>query len=180
MKLVVGLGNPGKEYDKTRHNIGFMVLDDYLGNVKWSNKFNALYYESVINQEKVLFIKPLTYMNNSGEAVKNVINYYNIDINDILVIYDDMDFDVGKFKIKASGSSGGHNGIKSIIKYLGTEDFKRIRIGISKSSYDVVDYVLGKFSKEDMNKLQEVFNTINDVIDDFVSLPFEKLMSKYN
>ena len=127
-----------------------------------------------------LVSKPLTYMNNSGEAVKNVINYYNIDINDILVIYDDMDFDVGKFKIKASGSSGGHNGIKSIIKYLGTEDFKRIRIGISKSSYDVVDYVLGKFSKEDMNKLKEVFNTINDVIDDFVSLPFEKLMSKYN
>jgi PTH1 family peptidyl-tRNA hydrolase len=80
MKLVVGLGNPGKEYDKTRHNIGFMVLDDYLGNVKWSNKFNALYYESVINQEKVLFIKPLTYMNNSGKAVGEFVRYFNIDM----------------------------------------------------------------------------------------------------
>ena len=84
MKLVVGLGNPGKEYDKTRHNIGFMVLDDYLGNVKWSNKFNALYYESVINQEKVLFIKPLTYMNNSGKAVGEFVRYFNIDMKDIL------------------------------------------------------------------------------------------------
>ena len=165
MKAIFGLGNPDKSYDKTRHNAGFMSLNNYIDEKEFKKKDNYLIAEKFINGEKVLFVKPLTYMNNSGEAVKNVINYYNIDINDILVIY---------------GSSGGHNGIKSIIKYLGTEDFKRIRIGISKSSYDVVDYVLGKFSKEDMNKLKEVFNTINDVIDDFVSLPFEKLMSKYN
>ena len=95
MKLVVGLGNPGKEYDKTRHNIGFMVLDDYLGNVKWSTKFNALYYECVINQEKVLFVKPLTYMNNSGKAVGEFVRYFNIDMKDILVIQDDLDLNVG-------------------------------------------------------------------------------------
>ena len=105
MKLVVGLGNPGKEYDKTRHNIGFMVLDDYLGNVKWSNKFNSLYYESVINQEKVLFIKPLTYMNNSGKAVGEFVRYFNIDMKDILVIQDDLDLNVGDYKLKCHSSS---------------------------------------------------------------------------
>ena len=102
------------------------------------------------------------------------------NLEDILIIYDDMDFNVGTIKIKASGSSGGHNGIKSIIKCLGTENFKRIRIGISKPEGDTIDYVLGKFSKHDLNNLYYVFNTINRIIEDFVVLPFEKLMSKYN
>ena len=118
MKAIFGLGNPDKSYDKTRHNAGFMSLNNYIDEKEFKKKDNYLIAEKFINGEKVLFVKPLTYMNNSGEAVKNVINYYNIDINDILVIYDDMDFDVGKFKIKASGSSGGHNGIKSINNYF--------------------------------------------------------------
>ena len=102
MKLIVGLGNPDKEYDKTRHNVGFMVIDNYLGSVNWSNKFNALYCEKVINGEKIIFVKPLTYMNNSGNAVGEFVRYFNIDNKDILVIQDDLDQELGKIKLKQS------------------------------------------------------------------------------
>ena len=125
MKLIVGLGNPGKEYELTRHNIGFMALDHYLGNVAFKKKNNALFYEKNINDEKVIFLKPITFMNDSGSAVKYFLNYFNISIEDLLVIYDDMDFDLGNFKLRKFGSSAGHNGIKSIIANLNTEDFKR-------------------------------------------------------
>ena len=151
MKLIVGLGNPGKEYENTRHNIGFMVLDDYLGNVKWSNKFNALYYESFIGTEKVIFLKPLTYMNNSGNAVGEFVRYYNFDMKDILIIQDDLDEEIGLYKLKVNSSSGGHNGIKSIISSLGTQSFPRLKVGIGSVKKDeVIDYVLGKFSKKEM------------------------------
>lgn len=180
MKLIVGLGNPGEEYQNTRHNAGFMAIDNYIDESNFKKKDNYMIAEKVINEEKILFVKPLTYMNDSGQAVRKVMDYYKINLEDILIIYDDMDFNVGTIKIKASGSSGGHNGIKSIIKCLGTENFKRIRIGISKPEGDTIDYVLGKFSKHDLNNLYYVFNTINRIIEDFVVLPFEKLMSKYN
>lgn len=180
MKLVVGLGNPGKEYDNTRHNVGFGFLDYYLGNVNFKEKSKALYYEKDINGEKVIFLKPLTYMNESGLAVRIYMDYYKIDINDILVIYDDMDFDVGTYKIKKNGSAAGHNGIKSIISHLNSDNFKRVRIGISRNKYDKVNYVLGKFSKEEVIKIQDVFNSLSSIIDDYVSMDFEKLMSKYN
>lgn len=180
MKLIVGLGNPGEEYQNTRHNAGFMAIDNYIDGANFKKKDNYMIVEKVINGEKILFVKPLTYMNDSGQAVRKVMDYYKINLKDILIIYDDMDFNVGTIKIKASGSSGGHNGIKSIIKCLGTENFKRIRIGISKPEGDTIDYVLGKFSKHDLNNLYYVFNTINRIIEDFVVLPFEKLMSKYN
>ena len=113
MKLIVGLGNPGLEYSKTRHNIGFWVIDNYLKNETFKTKDNYEYIEKNINGEKVMFMKPLTFMNNSGIAIKKVVDYYKIDINDILVIYDDMDFEIGKFKLKSNGASAGHNGIKS-------------------------------------------------------------------
>ena len=181
MKLVVGLGNPGKEYDKTRHNIGFMVLDDYLGNVKWSTKFNALYYESVINQEKVLFIKPLTYMNNSGNAVGEFVRYFNIDMKDILVIQDDLDLNVGDYKLKCHSSSGGHNGIKSIISSLGNQDFSRLKVGIGSVKKDqVIDYVLGKFSKIELQTLNSEFITFGKIIDSFISVGIDKTMNVYN
>lgn len=181
MKLVVGLGNPGKEYDKTRHNIGFMVLDDYLGNVKWSTKFNALYYESVINQEKVLFIKPLTYMNNSGKAVGEFVRYFNIDMKDILVIQDDLDLNVGDYKLKCHSSSGGHNGIKSIISSLGNQDFSRLKVGIGSVKKDqVIDYVLGKFSKIELQTLNSEFITFGKIIDSFISVGIDKTMNVYN
>ena len=151
MKLIVGLGNPGKEYEYTRHNMGFLVIDNYLCKKKieasWQKKFNSLYMISYINGEKVIFLKPQTYMNLSGEAVREVVNFFKIDINDILIISDDLDLSIGNFKLKLRGSSGGHNGLKSISECLGTNDYKRLKIGIAKDkSVDIKDYVLGKIS----------------------------------
>ena len=182
MKLIVGLGNVGKNYENTRHNVGFMFLDKYASNnnLSFKEKMNALYAETVILGEKVLFIKPTTFMNLSGTAVKNYVDFFKIPIEDVLVIYDDTSFDVGKIKLKQSGSSAGHNGIKDIINKLGTNNIKRVKIGISKNPYDLVDYVLGKFSKGDLNIINEMFEKNSDLIEDFVSLTFDNLMSKYN
>lgn len=181
MKLIVGLGNPGKEYENTRHNIGFMVLDDYLGNVKWSNKFNALYYEIFIGAEKVIFVKPLTYMNNSGNAVGEFVRYYNIDVKDILIIQDDLDEEIGLYKLKLNSSSGGHNGIKSIISSLGTQSFPRLKVGIGSVKKDeVIDYVLGKFSKKEMEILNNELSTFRKIIKSFVNVGIDKTMNVYN
>ena len=121
MKLVVGLGNPGKEYENTRHNIGFMILDSFIENFSLENKFQAMVKKVKIENEDVLFVKPITYMNLSGNAVIKIVNYYHIDKKDILVLQDDLDLDFGSFKLKNNSSSGGHNGIKSIIRSLGTQ-----------------------------------------------------------
>ncbi len=181
MKLIVGLGNPGKEYENTRHNIGFMTLDSYLPDVKWSEKFKALYYEKVINNEKVLFIKPLTYMNLSGDAVYKYVDYYDIAIQDILVIQDDMDLEVGSYKLKKNSSSGGHNGIKSIIAALGSEEFARLKIGIAHNkSMDTKDYVLGRFKEEEREIINNNLPTFNKIIDSFISDGIEKTMNIYN
>ena len=130
MKLIVGLGNPGKEYEKTRHNIGFMCVDNFVDNSKWSEKFNGLITEISYNGEKIVFLKPTTYMNESGISVRKVMDYYNLESSDILIIHDDMDIDLGKYKLKQKGSSGGHNGLKNIEHQLGTINYKRIKIGI--------------------------------------------------
>ena len=186
MKLVVGLGNPGKEYDKTRHNVGFMVIDNYIchlniSDTMWKKKFNSLYLQTDINGEKVILMKPLTYMNLSGQAVKEVVDYFKINVSDVLVISDDLDLFVGNFKLKGAGSSGGHNGLKNIASCLGTEKFKRLKVGISKNNYiDIKDYVLGKISKEELDTLNDLFKELNLIIDDFFVLPFSDLMSKYN
>ena len=181
MKLIVGLGNPDKEYDKTRHNVGFMVIDNYLGSVNWSNKFNALYCEKVINGEKIIFVKPLTYMNNSGNAVGVFVRYFNIDSKDILVIQDDLDLNVGDYKLKMHSSSGGHNGIKSIIASLGNQDFPRLKVGIGSVKKDeVIDYVLGKFSKSELEVLNELFNTFDKIINSFINEGIDKTMNVYN
>ncbi len=181
MKLIVGLGNPDKEYDKTRHNVGFMVIDNYLGSVNWSNKFNALYCEKVINGEKIIFVKPLTYMNNSGNAVGEFVRYFNIDNKDILVIQDDLDLNVGDYKLKMHSSSGGHNGIKSIIASLGNQDFPRLKVGIGSVKKDeVIDYVLGKFSKSELKVLNELFNTFDKIINSFINEGIDKTMNVYN
>lgn len=181
MKLIVGLGNPDKEYDKTRHNVGFMVIDNYLGSVNWSNKFNALYCEKVINGEKIIFVKPLTYMNNSGNAVGEFVRYFNIDSKDILVIQDDLDLNVGDYKLKMHSSSGGHNGIKSIIASLGNQDFPRLKVGIGSVKKDeVIDYVLGKFSKSELEVLNELFNTFDKIINSFINEGIDKTMNVYS
>ncbi len=185
VKLIVGLGNPGKEYEKTRHNIGFSFLDYYLNkknvDVNWTKKFDGLYTQLNINNEKVLFLKPQTFMNLSGNSVRKVIDYFDIDINDILVISDDLDLLVGNFKLKLNGSCGGHNGLRDIENKLGTSEYKRLKVGISKdNSLDTKDYVLGNFSKEELDKFNDLFNKLSDVLDDYFKIPFKDLMSKYN
>ena len=184
MKLVVGLGNKGREYENTRHNMGFMLVDRYLEykNItdKFKEKFNAIYIETTINNEKVIFIKPMTYMNNSGIAVRAFVDFYKLNSEDVLVISDDLDLDLGKFRLRRNGSSGGHNGLKSIISHLGTDNFKRLRIGISNDKDDVINYVLSKFSKKELNEIDTMFDTLVDVLDDYFEMDFTSLMSKYN
>ncbi len=181
MKLIVGLGNPGKEYEKTRHNIGFMCLDNYLGDVKWSSKFNGLYYETNIHGEKYIFVKPQSYMNLSGGVVRQYKNYFDIDIKDILVIQDDLDLPVGKIRLKVNSTAGGHNGIKDIIANLGTDAFARIKVGVSQDrSIDTKDYVLGKIGKEDMKTIVDKFSDINKIIEEFDYSQINELMGKYN
>lgn len=182
MKLVVGLGNPGKEYENTRHNCGFKAIDFYAlkNNLTFKNKFNSLYTENIINGEKIILIKPQTFMNLSGNSVRDFVNFYNLELKDLLIIYDDVDFSIGNFKIKKDGSSGGHNGIKNIIENLKTENIQRIRIGISKNEIPLIDYVLGKFSKEDRKKIDDILPTIYDIINDFSIYNIDKLMEKYN
>lgn len=185
MKLIVGLGNPGKEYTNTRHNVGFSFIDSYLESKgideKWTKKFDGLYLETKLNNEKVYFLKPQTYMNLSGNSVKKLVDYFNIEIDDILIISDDLDLNVGNFKLRLNGTSGGHNGLKSIESSLGTNNYKRLKIGISNDKEkDTKDYVLGNFSKEEKEVLNELYKSLHTVIDDYFKLDFEDLMSKYN
>lgn len=184
MKLVVGLGNPGKEYDNTRHNIGFKVIDMFAKKhnlVINKSNFNGLYTDFLYHNEKVILLKPQSYINLSGEVIQKFVNFYKIDISDILIIHDDLDLSVGTFKLKKKGSSGGHNGLKNIELHLGTQEYKRIKIGISNDKQmDTKDYVLGKISREEMDVFDSVGNQVLNVIDDYFEMSFEQLMSKYN
>ncbi len=184
VKLIIGLGNPGKEYEKTRHNIGFMVVDNYLNQKdfgKMKEKFNGLYLETDINGEKVIFLKPLSYMNLSGTVVRKYVDYFNIDVENILVICDDLDLPACELKLKYKGGCGGHNGLRNIEENLGTQNYKRLKIGIGNDkSINGKDYVLGKLSKKDLELLNEKLDIVNNIIDDFVEKDFEKVMSKYN
>lgn len=181
MKLIVGLGNPGKEYSSTRHNIGYMVLDNYLGDVSWKEKMESYIYTNEVNGEQIIYIKPTTYMNLSGIAVKKALNYYKIDVNDILVIQDDLDMPVGSYKLKKKSSSGGHNGIKSIISEIGTDEFARLKIGIGKDDRIPTDkYVLSKIPISDFNKIQDKYNKFNEIIDLFINEGIDRTLQIYN
>lgn len=184
MKLIVGLGNPGKEYLNTRHNIGFIVLDkvaDKLNEKYNNNKFDGLYFIKNINDEKVIFLKPQKYMNLSGEVVSKFVNYFHINIEDILIICDDLDLPTGKIRMRKKGSSGGHNGLKNISLRLKTENFKRLKIGISNNKlFDTKDYVLSKFSKEETNMIDNQTSLASNICLEFIKEEFDKLMSKYN
>lgn len=184
MKLIVGLGNPGKEYQNTRHNVGFMVLDKYLrenGIDKYKEKFGGIYYENSVVGEKVLFLMPQQYINLSGQVLKKYIDFFKIDVNDILIIHDDLDTPCGSIKIRPSGGSGGHNGLKDIENNLHTKQYKRIKIGISNNKLiNTKDYVLGKFSNEDKRLIDNVIEKTMHIIDDFFLLSFENVMNKYN
>ena len=181
MKLIVGLGNPGKEYKNTRHNVGFMVLDYILGDVNWKTKFNGMYYEDNVKGEKVIYVKPTTYMNLSGNCVREFVNFYKIDKKDILVIHDDLDLPFLKFRLKYKSSSGGHNGIKSMISCLGTDEIPRLKIGIDNSkNIDTKDYVLGNISKKDMEEFNKFCKTYSDIVSLFISKDIETCMMAYN
>jgi PTH1 family peptidyl-tRNA hydrolase len=185
MKLIVGLVNHGKQYENTRHNIGFMVVDNYILregiSENWKSKFNGLYLETNIKGEKVIFVKPQSYMNLSGGVVSQFVNFYKINIDDILVISDDLDLLTGNYKLKSQGSCGGHNGLRDIERCLGTQAYKRLKVGISKDNdIDTKDYVLGKISKDDMKIYEDLFTTFKTVIDDFFNMSFSDLMNKHN
>ena len=186
MKLIIGLGNPGNEYEKTRHNIGYMVIDEYLKSLDttytWQKKFNSLYTTIIVKDEKVILVKPETYMNLSGEAVQKFIHFYKIPLNDLLVIQDDLDLPLSKYRLKINSNSGGHNGIKNIIDNLGTNAFLRLKIGISKNNLiDTKDYVLGHFNSEELELLKKTYPIVNNLLNDFIKgTNPDILMNKYN
>ncbi|MCH4124243.1 MULTISPECIES: aminoacyl-tRNA hydrolase [Levilactobacillus] len=185
MKMIVGLGNIGPQYDGTRHNTGFMVVDAFAKehNITLNTrKMDARFGSGVVNGEKVLLVKPTTFMNESGRAVHPIMNYFKIDVDDIMVVHDDMDLPVGRIRLRDHGSAGGHNGIKSIIAHVSTEKFKRLRVGIAHpQQHTVVDYVLGKFTTDQ----QPLFNQATDqavaALDDWLAgSEFTQLMNQYN
>lgn len=184
MKLIVGLGNPGKEYMNTRHNMGFIFIDEYAkskGVEITKKKFNGLYTEFMNRDEKTILLKPQSYMNLSGEVVKSFVDFFKINVEDILVISDDLDLPIGRYKLRPTGSSGGHNGLKNIELHLKTKDYKRLKIGISHDTdIDTKDYVLGTISKENQKIIDDLEKIVNNIIDDFYVYDFEKLMAKYN
>lgn len=181
MKIIVGLGNPGKEYINTRHNVGYLVIDNYVGEEKWKEKFQALYCEKSINGEKIIFVKPLTYMNLSGNAVRQFMSFYNVDIDDLFVIQDDLDLTIGTYKLKKNSSAGGHNGIKSIIQSMGSNEFPRLKIGISNDkSMDTKDYVLGRLSKSELEELDKLQTTFNKIINCYIKEGIDRAMNIYN
>lgn len=158
MKMIVGLGNPGSKYKDTKHNIGFIALDEFAvqhNMVFNKTKFEALYAEAFIGSEKVLLVKPQTFMNDSGRAVRPLMDYFNVALKDLIVVYDDLDLPVGKLRLRQKGSAGGHNGIKSIIQHIATADFNRIRIGIDRpmGRQTVVQHVLSSFPKKQHEEL---------------------------
>lgn len=185
MKLIVGLGNPGKKYENTRHNTGFAVIDRTLAklNVELDkNKFNADYTMINRNGEKIYILKPLTYMNLSGEAVVPFMKYFGIEPEDLVVVHDDLDLPVGKIRLRQSGSCGGQNGMRNIIDLLGDSNIKRIRVGIGKDPLiPVVDYVLGKTKKEELEVYNQALDKASDALIYWLDHDdFSKVMSNFN
>lgn len=185
MKLIVGLGNPGRQYEETRHNVGFKVIDELSNQLHIpldKAKFNGVFGQGMLNGEKVLLLKPLTYMNLSGESIRPLMDYYDILVEDILVVYDELDLPVGKIRLREKGSAGGHNGMKSIIQHLGTQEFKRIRIGINRptNGMKIADYVLGRFPAEEMQDIKDAIHKSTEAAEKWVSTPFLQVMNEFN
>ncbi|PEF09773.1 aminoacyl-tRNA hydrolase [Bacillus thuringiensis] len=185
MKLIVGLGNPGREYELTRHNIGFMAIDELAK--RWNislneQKFKGVFGAGFVNGEKVILLKPLTYMNLSGESIRPLMDYYKIDVEDFVVMYDDLDIPVGKLRLRMKGSAGGHNGVKSTISHLGTQEFQRIRMGIDrpKNGMKVVDYVLGRFTSEEIPDVNHSIEKAVDACEEWLNKPFLQIMNTFN
>ena len=185
MYLIVGLGNPEEEYGQTRHNMGFDTINKIAEkyNIKLNkNKFHGIYENTTIENKKVILLKPQTYMNLSGISIKEIMNFYKIEKENILIIYDDMDIEPGKIKIRKKGSSGGHNGLKSIIENIGTEEFNRIRIGIGRPTHeqDKINYVIGAISKEEQEKLQKGIEKAAEAVEEILKNGIDSAMNKFN
>lgn len=185
MYLIIGLGNPEADYSKTRHNMGFNVInklsEKYNIEVK-KDKFKALFGTGVIEGEKVVLVKPQTFMNLSGEAVQEFVNFYKVPLENMLIIYDDVDIEPGKIRIRKNGSAGSHNGMKSIVSSLSTENFPRIRIGIGKphEHMDMISHVIGGIDEEDKEPLENGVQLGADAVVDTLKKGLEFAMNKYN
>lgn len=187
MLLIVGLGNPGTKYKNTRHNIGFMAVDRVAEahSIKCSKvDFKSQWGKGVIEGKDVILVKPQTFMNLSGVAVNAMSEYFSLELKDILVIYDDVDLNLGSIRIRLRGGSGGHKGLESIIEHLGTSNFPRIRLGIGrpkdKMQGDVADYVLSSFKSDEKDVLEQILNTASEAVEAILKHGIEKAMNKYN
>lgn len=185
MKMIVGLGNPGKKYENTKHNVGFMVVDQLAkehGAVFKKNTFEAEVADYFVNGEKILLVKPLTFMNESGRAVGPLMTYFGVYLEELVVVVDDLDMELGKLRLRQKGSAGGHNGLKSIISHIGTQDFNRIKIGIGRpNGKTVVNHVLSTFAKEDTAIITNSVARAAEAADDFVSgKDFLQTMNRFN
>ena len=185
MYAIIGLGNPEKKYDKTRHNIGFDVIDELasqMGVQVNTKRHKALCGVGQIGSEKVILVKPQTYMNLSGETLIDIYKYYKVDLDNIIVIYDDIDLDVGKLRIRKKGSAGTHNGMRSIVKCLGSGDFPRVRVGVSKpmKGQDLADFVLSRFRKEEQADLEIGFEKAYKAVEAMIKENVDIAMNKYN
>ena len=185
MKIIAGLGNPGTEYAQTKHNVGFMLVDalaEHLNAPAWKEDFFSAMTEVRIGGEKVFLVKPLTYMNNSGEALGPMLSYYKVDADDLVVVHDDMDIPAGTVRIRKKGGSGGHNGIKSILTHVGSEDFARVRIGIGRppAGWTVINHVLAPFSSEDAPKIRAAIDYLLPAAECIVTDGVDLAMNKYN
>ena len=185
MKIIIGLGNPKAEYAGTRHNVGFSVIyniSDYYNIQVDTKKHKALIGKGVMEGEKVILAMPQTYMNLSGESVRELVDYYKSDHTDIIVIYDDISLDVGRIRIRKKGSAGGHNGIKNIIAHLGTDVFTRIKVGVGEKppKMDLADYVLGRFSKDEQPVIRQAAEMAREAVADILTEDADHAMNKFN
>ena len=185
MYIIAGLGNPGLQYMGTRHNAGFSVIDELADKHNISidtAKHKGMIGKGVIDGQKVILVKPMTYMNNSGECIREVMDYYKVDIDDLIVIFDDISLVPGKLRIRSKGSAGGHNGIKSIIAHLGSDGFKRVKFGVGDKpkGWDLADWVLGKFPSEEFEALREGNKKACEAVECIMSEGIESAMNKYN
>ncbi|TCT13059.1 PTH1 family peptidyl-tRNA hydrolase [Natranaerovirga pectinivora] len=185
MYLIVGLGNPGLQYAATRHNIGFEVIERfaYENNIKLNqNKHKAIIGSGHVKGQKVILAQPQTYMNRSGESIRAIMEFHKIKIENLLIVYDDTSLDLGRIRIRKKGSAGGHNGIKNTILHLGTQEFPRIKVGVGEKppGWDLADYVLGRFGKEEMDIVIETIKKSSDAIECFIEEGIESVMNKYN
>ena len=186
MLIIAGLGNPGKEYENTRHNAGFMVMDalaEKIGADISEKKHKALCGKGVIGGEKVILMKPQTYMNSSGESIRAAADYYKVDPEDILIVYDDISLAPGQLRIRAKGSAGGHNGLKSIIYRLNSDTFPRVKMGVGApkhEDYDLADFVLGRFTKEEIPVMEDAIVKAEKAVAEIIKNGVQSAMNKYN